>query len=91
MTKKQNNNWIERFEKRFSKRLECMEILYQNHGGEPFVGQTIPDFIQSEIDKAVEDKILEFKAIIDRNTVNGMYSPDGIAQDLITFIDNEAN
>ena len=57
---KQNNNWIERFEKRFGKRLGSMEMLYQNHGGEPFIGQTIPVFIQSVRDEAVEEAHLKW-------------------------------
>jgi len=81
MTKKQNNDWMKRW--KINKELQDWNLTIIDE-------KEILSFIQSEIDKAVEDKILEFKAIIDRNTVDGMYSPDGIAQDLITSIDNEA-
>lgn len=84
-----NNAWIDRFDRKF-KDEEFGPANYTHYFNESRIYQQIKSFIQTEIDRAVEDKILEFSKIIDRNTVDGMYSPDGIAQDLITFIGAEA-
>ncbi len=111
MTKKQNNNWRERFEllvrqylyidpldldhwemiaKKFGENCPvCGKLMVPNKYADEFE-KKLQKLVKSEIDKAVEDKILEISKIIDRNTVDGMYSPDGIAQDLITFIGAEA-
>ena len=59
MKTKSNNNpsklqseAVLEFNKIYGKRLDTMEMLYLNHGGEQFEGKIIQDFISDQIQKA---------------------------------------
>lgn len=41
---------LKQFEEKFGKRLNMLEVFYQNHGGEPFRGETIPDWLSKVLD-----------------------------------------
>ena len=38
---------ITEFKEKFSERLGMLEVFWQNHGGEPFKGETIPEWLES--------------------------------------------
>lgn len=92
---KQNNNWMGRLTVIIENLyvLQGFSIARWKGGKELKEVKIICDFVEKEIDKAVEEALgkrnKELQAIIDKNTVDGCYSPDGISQDLIMFVGAE--
>jgi len=43
---------LQEFWKKFGKRLTTLEMMYQNHGGEPWKGENIEGFILSKLKEA---------------------------------------
>jgi hypothetical protein len=85
MKTKSNNNpsklqseAVLEFNKIYGKRLDTMEMLYLNHGGEQFEGKIIQDFISDQIQKAYSkgrEEIEPFKTFL----LNEGYSEEAIS------------
>ena len=45
---------IKEFEEKFGGRLVSLETFYQVHGGEPYKGEVIPDFLQTALSEAYQ-------------------------------------
>jgi len=58
MTQENKPSWEKLFDKEFTDALNAREFSWQNHGGEPWKGKTIQDFIRESIIKEIiEDSI----------------------------------
>lgn len=53
------DSWQERFNQKFGARLSLLEVHFQNHGGKPWEGENIQEFITKEINNAYKQGHLD--------------------------------
>ena len=85
-SKEKTKQKIEEFNKKFGKRLDTLEFMYQNHGGEPWEGQTIADWLSTTLLAVRSETKEEYKGKTKRIAYQMGYK-DGIAEYKSTLLE----